>query len=172
MQKIILRYGLISGVLIASMIIITGLFSKSIGFDNGIYIGYATMIIGFTPIYVAMLRFRMQNGGGTIKFGTAAFIGLGVMIIGCVFYVAAWIFVLHTFMPDFMDRYTEYSVAKMKAAHLPQADIDKAAKQMMDFKEQYKNPLVQIGYTFLEPLPVGILLSLIASLVVRRTKIK
>jgi len=42
---------------------------------------------------------------------------------------------------------------------------------MQEFNERYKNnPLVNIAYTLLEPLPVGIVLSLIAAGVFSRKR--
>ena len=40
------------------------------------------------------------------------------------------------------------------------AQIAATTKEMAEFKELYKNPLVNIGFTFLEPLPVGLLFAL------------
>jgi hypothetical protein len=36
-------------------------------------------------------------------------------------------------------------------------------KKVAAFREQYRKPLVNIAYTFLEPLPVGILFTLAAA---------
>jgi hypothetical protein len=41
---------------------------------------------------------------------------------------------------------------------------------MAQFKEEYNKPLVNIAYTFLEPLPVGVLMSLIAAWSMSRKK--
>ncbi len=43
------------------------------------------------------------------------------------------------------------------------AQIAVRVKQMTEFKQMYKNPLVNIALTFLEPLPVGILFTLVTS---------
>jgi hypothetical protein len=41
---------------------------------------------------------------------------------------------------------------------------------MAEFNELYKNPLVNIAYTLLEPLPVGILMTLVAAGVLSRRR--
>jgi hypothetical protein len=41
---------------------------------------------------------------------------------------------------------------------------------MAQFKEMYKNPLVNIAYTLLEPLPVGILFTLVTAGVLSRKR--
>jgi len=37
---------------------------------------------------------------------------------------------------------------------------------MLRFKEMYRNPLVNIAFTFIEPLPVGLLMTLISGFAV------
>ena len=39
---------------------------------------------------------------------------------------------------------------------------------MAQFKEMYANPLINAAFTILEPLPVGVLISLISAGVLRR----
>jgi hypothetical protein len=41
---------------------------------------------------------------------------------------------------------------------------------MAEFKEMYRNPLVNIGFTFLEPLPVGLLFTLVTAGVLSRKR--
>lgn len=39
---------------------------------------------------------------------------------------------------------------------------------MEEFKEMYKNPLINVALTLLEPLPVGLLFTLVSAGVLRR----
>jgi hypothetical protein len=41
---------------------------------------------------------------------------------------------------------------------------------MAEFKEMYKNPLINIAFTLLEPLPVGLLFTLVAAGVLSRKR--
>jgi hypothetical protein len=49
-----------------------------------------------------------------------------------------------------------------------QAEIAAKLEETKRFGELYRNPLVNIAYTFIEPLPVGLLVTLISSLILRR----
>jgi hypothetical protein len=40
---------------------------------------------------------------------------------------------------------------------------------MEQFKEMYKNPLVKIAFTFLEPFPVGLAVTLLSAAILRRS---
>ncbi|MEO8036625.1 MAG: DUF4199 domain-containing protein [Acidobacteriota bacterium] len=57
---------------------------------------------------------------------------------------------------------------KARKSGAPQAEIDAQTKKTAEFKEMYKNPLVNIAFTFLEPLPVGLLVTLISAGILRR----
>jgi len=39
---------------------------------------------------------------------------------------------------------------------------------MADFRQMYRNPLINVALTFLEPLPVGLLASLISAGLLKR----
>jgi hypothetical protein len=41
-------------------------------------------------------------------------------------------------------------------------------QQVESFKKLYANPLVNVAFTFIEPFPVGILMTLISALILRR----
>ena len=46
--------------------------------------------------------------------------------------------------------------------------IRQEAAKMEEFKTMYKNPLVRVAFTFLEPFPVGVLVTLLSSAILRR----
>ena len=168
MRPFIIKYGCISGSIIASLMVVTALMSEKIGFDYGMYIGYATMIVGFLPIYWGMKGYRETVGNGSLAFGNAFLMGLGIMLVATAWYVVTWMVVNKTLMPDFMDKYAAYSIESMKKSGATAVQLEAATKQMADFKEQYKNPLVMAAYTALEPLPVGVLLALVGALLTKR----
>jgi Protein of unknown function (DUF4199) len=168
MKPFIIKYGCISGIILATMMLVTALLSDKIGFGYGMYIGYGTMIIGFMPLFWGMKGYRETVGSGSLTFGRAFALGMGIMLVATVWYVVAWMVVNKTLMPDFMDKYAAYSLESMKKSGATQAQLDAAAQQMAVFKEQYKNPLVMAAYTFLEPLPVGVLLALVGAFLAKR----
>jgi hypothetical protein len=66
-------------------------------------------------------------------------------------------------MPDFSDRYAAYAVEKARQAGASAAQLEAVAREMADFKTLYADPWVRIGFTALEPLPVGLLASLVSA---------
>ena len=67
----------------------------------------------------------------------------------------------------FVDRVWQ-ALRDLKAKGVSQAEIDTAAVQMESFKKLYANPLVNVAFTFIEPFPVGILMTLVSALILRR----
>jgi hypothetical protein len=67
-----------------------------------------------------------------------------------------------------MDQYYQYSVEKMKESNMSPDKIQEEKQRMEQFQEMYKNPVVKVGVTLLEILPVGLFISLISAAILRR----
>lgn len=169
MKKIVIVNGIIAGVIAASLLFLSmSFFHKDGNLEGGMVFGYASMILAFSLIFVAVVRYRNKYNGGSISFGKAFMIGLYITLIGSTFYVAAWLVDYYVFMPDFAEQYATIMLDKLKASGASAAEIASKVKEMDYFKEMYKNPLMVILFTYLEILPVGLLLTLIAALILKR----
>lgn len=160
MRKIVLTFGLISGVMLAVMMLLTIPFMDRIGFEKGMVIGYTTMVASFIMVYFGVRSYRDDVAGGTISFGKAFQVGGLIMLIGCACYVATWQFIYHKLTPDFMDKYAAWSIEQARQSGAADSTIARQAQQIEEMRVMYANPLVNIGITFLEPLPVGLLFAL------------
>lgn len=170
MRKIVLTFGVIAGAILSVMMIITWTFFDEIGFDKGEIVGYTTMVLAFLMVFFGVKSYRDNVAGGSVTFGRALSIGLLITALASVFYVATWEVIYYKVAPDFGDRYAAYAVEKVRKSGGTDAQIAARAKEMADFNEMYKNPVMNVAYTFLEPLPVGILLALISAGVLSRKR--
>jgi len=171
MRKIVLTFGLIAGAILSVMMLISMLFHDQIGFDwAGYVVGYTSMVLAFLMIYFGVRSYRDNVAGGKVGFGRAFAIGLLITVVGSICYVATWEVVYFKFMPDFADKYAAHEVDKLKQAGATEARIAAKEKEMAEFKEEYQKPLVNIAYTFLEPLPVGIIMTLVTAGVLSRKR--
>lgn len=167
MKKLILTYGVVAGIVVAAMLVFS--FSGiEIGMENGEILGYATMIIALSTIFFAVKSFRDQQENGLITFGKAFKIGLGITLVATAIYIVAWMILSETIAKDFMAEYYQHSVEKLKASNLSEAAMEEKIQEMKNFQELYKNPLVKIGMTFLEIFPVGLVISLISALILKK----
>ena len=163
MRRIILTFGLIAGGILSVLMLLTIPFLEQIGFDRGMVVGYTTMVIAFLMVYYGVRSFRDNVAGGTITFGRAFRVGLGITVVASACYVATWQVVYHKIAPDFMDKYAAYSIEKARAAGASEAELATTRQKFEEYAAMYQNPLVNMGITFLEPLPVGLLFTLISA---------
>jgi len=172
MNRIILVYGSISGAtIIGSMMI--GIYAAKSG-SNSFFaseaIGYSIMIIGFSMIFVATKKYRDQELGGIINFGTAFKIGIGISLIAAIVYVFTWEINLYLTDYAFITEYTGSIVDKVLNSGATQIELEATIQQMEQMKEQYDNPLYRLPITFTEIFPIGLLVSLICAGLFRNPK--
>jgi hypothetical protein len=67
-----------------------------------------------------------------------------------------------------MDKWAAYAVEKVRAEGGTPEAVEATRRQMQSFKEAYDNPLTNAAYTFVEPFPVGLLITLISAAALRR----
>ncbi|MEO8575399.1 MAG: DUF4199 domain-containing protein [Gemmatimonadales bacterium] len=170
MNKIVLTFGLISGAILSVMMVITQVVMDDIGFDKGEIIGYTTMILASMMVFFGVRSYRDNVAGGSLSFGKALLVGLLIALVANVCYVVTWEFIYFNITPDFMEKYAAYAIEKARASGATAQEIAKRTKEIDEMAVNYKNPLINVAYTFLEPLPVGLLASLLAAAVFRRKR--
>ena len=169
MKRTVLTFGLLSGALSSLMLAATVPFIDRIGFDRGVVVGYTAIVISFLFVYFGVRSYRDNVAAGQLTFGQGFTVGLLITIISCLCYVVTWQIVYYNFIPDFMDRYAAYVIEQLRASGEPTAVIEEKAREMQAFKTMYANPLVNAAFTFLEPFPVGLVMTLIAAVLLRRS---
>jgi len=173
MKKVVLVYGIIAGLIVAGMMAFsTGYYCAKGDFEGGMIYGYSAMLIAFSMIFVGVKSFRDKHNGGTINFGKAFKIGLFISLIASTIYVIGWLINYYCFIPDFMDKYAAAMITKAKASGISADELAKKAAEMSQMKEWYKNPLFIVLMTYVEILPVALVVTLISALILKRTKPK
>jgi hypothetical protein len=140
----------------------------NVDYNTSMLIGYASMLIAFSLVYVGIRNYRDKYNQGVISFGKAFKTGLLIVLIASTIYVAAWLIDFFFFIPDFMDKYTASTLADLKAGGASQAEIDRQAKEMANSVRMFKNPFFNAMMTYAEILPVGLIVTLISSLILKR----
>jgi len=170
MRKIVLSFGLIAGAILSVMMLVTIPFQDQIGFDKGAIIGYTSMVLAFMMVFFGVKSYRDNVAGGSVTFGRAFLVGIGITLIASICYVATWQVIYYKVAPDFMAKYSAYATEQAKASGATEVQLATQKKQMAEFMEMYKNPFVNIAFTFIEPLPVGIVFTLVTAGVLGRKK--
>lgn len=167
MAPIIVIFGLISGFVSSLMMLLTMPFMDRIGFERGEIIGYTTLVASFLLVFFGIRKYREQ-AGGSLTFGRAFTVGILITLVSSACYVATWQFVQRKMVPDFVDKYQAHLMEKARASGASQAELDAQAEEMRRFKALYANPLFNVAITFIEPFPVGFLMTLVSAAVLRR----
>jgi hypothetical protein len=167
----ILRYGVIAGVIVAiPMIALSVLLDGHPPLAWGMAIGYTTMLVAFSMVFIGIKRYRDTDLGGVIRFWPAFALGLGISFVASIFYVLAWEGVLAFSHMDFANAYASTLIAEKKAQGASAEALAALTAQMEAFKVQYANPLFRLPMTFVEIFPIGALVSLIAAALLRNRR--
>ena len=134
------------------------------------FVGYTVIVISLLFVYFGIRSYRDNVLGGRITFGTGFQAGILITLISCVFYVGAWLVIYYGFMPDFADQYAAYTVEDMRADGASQAEIERSIKEGEDMRQMLDNPFTNAAVTFIEPFPVGLLITLISAAVLKNRR--
>lgn len=165
MKRNVIVFGLIAGAIVTTMMTfstVRGYITQN--WDFGVVIGYTSMVLAFSLIFVGVRNYRDKFNDGVISFGKAFRIGLYITLIASTMYVIAWLINYYVFIPDFIDKYSEYMLRESEGT----ADAEEKMAEIENWRELYKNPLFVILLTYMEILPVGLIISVICGLILKR----
>ncbi len=172
MRKTVLTFGLISGAILSSMLLVTASFGDAIGFDKGELIGYASMVLAFLLIYFGVRSYRDNVAGGRVGFGRALAVGALIAVVASVCYVATWQVIYYKLAPDYAEKYQAHILAEARADGQTEEAIARKKAEMDKFAKLYDNPVINAAITFIEPLPVALVVALASAGVLSRKREK
>ena len=168
MKRVVAVFGLISGLITSVLMGLSLLIADRIGDGHSMLLGYTIMVASFLLIYFGIRSYRDNILAGQISFGRAFTCGILITLITCVCYVAMWEVLYFNFMPHFMDSYFAAQIHKVQSSGLDPATTAAKIAAIQHSQQLYQNPFVNMAYTLMEPLPVGLIITLISAAVLRR----
>lgn len=171
MKKNVFVFGALAGLIVSVFMVcsIALCYGKE-QFEGNVVIGYAAMIIAFSFIFVGIRNYRNKYNGGVISFGKAFRVGLYITLIASTIYVLVWLVDYYVFIPDFMDKYATHIIEATEKSGVSQAELSKKMEEMAGYQKMYQNPLFVILLTYVEILPVGLVVTLISSLLLKKKR--
>jgi hypothetical protein len=170
MKKIVLTFGLIAGAIVSAMMLITLPFHEALGNDRSLILGYTSMVIAFLLVFFGVRSYRDNIGGGAVRFGRAFAVGVLIAVVASLCYVATWEVIYFKFAPDYLTKYQARMLDKARAEGESEQSIALKKAEMDKFAVMYKNPAINAAMTFVEPLPVGLIVALVSAGVLSRRK--
>jgi hypothetical protein len=168
MKKTVLTFGLISGLIITVFMGGSLLLADKIGSGHSMALGYTIMVASFLLIYFGIRSYRDNDLAGQISFGRAFTCGILITLITTICYVVMWEVLYFNFMPHFMDGYFAAQIHKVQSSGLDLATIATQVAAIQRSAQLYQNPFVNMAYTFIEPFPVGLVITLVSAAILRR----
>lgn len=166
MKKYILIYGPIAGLIPGiSFFLMHSDGDIKMDMENGEMMGFAIMIFGLMSIFLATNQYRNTLPGRKISFGKAFLTGLFISLIASVIYAGSWEVFLNVFDLKFGEMYQAYQEKVIAQGNMSQEQITEAINASAQMMELYDNNFfVRFGFTMAEIFPVGILMTLVSSI--------
>jgi flagellar biosynthesis protein FlhB len=169
MKKNILIFGLIAGLIASSMLIAMTVICYNSGkVEGNMLLGYTFMLVAFSFVFVGVKNYRDKFNDGVISLGKAFKIGLLITLIAATLYVVIWLICYYVFIPDFMEKFTALTINDLKAKTTDPVELKEQIEGIEFYKSMYGSPFGVILLTYMEILPVGLVISLITALILKR----
>jgi len=173
MLRIILIYGIIGGVIVGAPMLWGMLtFDVSAGEmpENGAIIGYTTMLLALTGVFLGVKHYRDRELGGVVKFWPALGVGLGIGAVASLGWVIAWEISLMATKFDFASMYGQMMLEQAQKDGANAEKLAQVAKDNQAFAVMYANPVARMGITFLEMFPIAVVISLVSAALLRNSR--
>ena len=171
MKRTVLTFGLISGAISAGLMMAFVPFVERIGFETSTILGYTAIVLSFLMVFFGIRSYRENFGGGYITFGRAFTVGILIAFISSVIYVAMWEVAFQNWLHDFPEKYTSYVLENARASGASAEEVARQSEEMNRLWTLYRGSIfVRFAFGFVEPFPVGLVITLISAAVLRKRK--
>jgi hypothetical protein len=172
MFKLILRYGLVAGLIVAAPMLWAMLTAtRDEAHLGGMLVGYLTMLVALTAVFLGVKHYRDRIKGGVIRFLPALGVGLGISFVASLIYMLSWEVSIHFSQFDFSAWWQQQMIEGARARGASAEELARVTREARDFAVMYANPLWRMPMTFAEMFPVGVLVSLITAAVLRNPRV-
>ena len=169
MKKNIFVFGTIAGLILTGFMMYAGikLYNNPGDFSGNTIVGFAGMIGTYALMFAGIKNYRDKYNGGVISFGKAFKNGFLIALLASTFVVVTWLVAYYAFIPDFLDKYYLHMQIMAKTAESVEM-MKQADQQMKVYSMFYKTPFGVAFVTYLEVLPIGVVVALISAFILKR----
>lgn len=168
MRKIVLVFGLISGFIMSGLLAGSMLLPDATHFEHGMLLGYASMVLAGLLIYFGIRQYRDTVAGGAISFGKACQVGALIALVASCCYVITWDIEYRTYASGYITSYNGHQLEQARAGGASETELAAQEARNAKFAQMYENPFIRAAFTFLEPLPVALIMVLASAALLRR----
>ena len=169
MKRNVLIFGLVLGTLLSGhALYMVNIVYHNTSFEGNDVVGYAAMVIVFSLTFFGIWSYRNKDLGGVISLGTAFKTGALIALIGSTMYVVSWLFYFYLVVPDFIDKYSEHVILVAEKHGATAAELAAKRQDNEQFAELYKNPIFVVLISYMEVLPIGLIVAFVSSLILKK----
>ena len=169
MKNTVLKYGIWSALSIFVLFLISSLLLKDLDLNTQEIYGYVSIVVSLLFVFFGIKHFRDQENHGLLSFGKGLLIGLLISLFASITFGAYNVVFVEYIDPNFMTEYYNHSVEQVSKT-LSGAELQAKIKQMQDEKEMFANPLMNFSLMFFTVFMIGVIISLISSLILQNKK--
>lgn len=167
MKNPIIKYGIIGGIVMVIIGLGSWLLLKDVySFQTSQIIGYSSMIIALSSVFFAIRKYRDEINNGTITFGESLKVGILTTLIPSAFAFIQTIFFFSVYGTEFQD----WALASLEKTD-PTLHAE-YVEQMASGPDWIMNPFFQGFVMFATVFFIGLIISLIAAVVLKRDDLK
>ena len=169
MNSIVLKYGLYATSIVVGIPFLMWVFiAGEPNYDLGEIIGYATMVLCMTFVFLGIREYRDRQLNGTIPFGQALKVGVLIALIPSTAFGIYDLLYVAYLDPGFYDAYYSQYIADLQSS-LPKEELEAAIAEVEAQKAIFTNPLMQFLVMFLTVFLIGFVVSLLSSMILKKT---
>ena len=167
-QKTALKFGLISGGIQALIMIFftQKMLETKSSLGQSELIGYGVMLVALSLIFFGIREHKIKTLGGIISFKEAVKVGGLIALFAALIYTFTWILITE-FNPALHESIANMYIKDIQNKGLTDMELQTALSEVEQTMENYKKPLFKFGITMMEILPLGLIVSLISSIILR-----
>lgn len=164
MKKVMIKYGLIAGVIVVCVPYIGSLVmgSDPSTYQMGEIIGYSTMIFSLLTIFLAVKEYKTQCSTA-ISFKQVFLLGLGITFIAALMFGIYNVLYATVIEPDFMNNYFNYYIDNIRNSGATEEVINQQIAQLEQEKSFFMNPMVNFSVMFASVFMIGLVISLVSA---------
>ena len=170
MNRILIKYGIITGILIILFIIFYYSIFYPLLIKNSEYcaLGLIGLMGSFLTTFFGVMEYTEKINNRFISFKKAFYIGLLISLIGIIIYLLYFTFDYHFMHPSLLEQEIAFQTRPERLEELSKLKDHAAIDHISEYKANYSKPLYFIYYTVSEFIPFAIFMSLISALVLKR----
>ena len=151
MKETIIKYGTYGFILALVLFLLALSFGQNLDFSTQELIGYLTMIVCLSFVFIGIRNYRNERRGGNISFRRALLTGLLIAALTSLGIALADFIYLSWINPDFFEEYAAIMISEGYRGELP--DYGNAFMAMI---------------MFLTVMVIGLFISLLSALILQR----